>query len=789
MPYHRLRRARTGPNQAPRAGAWRVVPLLAAALIVIAAMVVVADRARQRADRARQAQVVMERLRAHSQRLDAITWHSLATQRHAAPAQDVADGVATYRGVAMDLRALRGLGVPRRRLAAIEEPLGAIYGFGIQSIMVSRRDPAASRRIVTTQFSPALGRLGTNISAAARAQGDAARDAQLQMREGWIGSLLAGLLLLTLLGWRLHRIQRSAAVVDEARSVERHAEQRLRALVRHSSDVVVVIDRSAKVRWIAESVRGMLGHEPADLVDTPVGDLLHPEEAHRALRLLEDAVHGTATRGGVASVRLRTADGGYKHVEVVADNLLEDPDIAGVLLNLRDVSDRLELEDQLRHQAFHDNLTGLPNRALFDDRVTQALARLRRHGDQAAVVFIDLDDFKAVNDSLGHAVGDELLRETAGRLEATLRAQDTAARLGGDEFAVLVEELVDEHEAWAVAERIRVALAAPITVGGRSLTPSASIGVACPDASATADTVLGNADVAMYEAKQRGKGRVVAFETAMRERVTERLSLIADLETALERDELVLDYQPVIELKTGEITGVEALVRWEHPVRGRLPPDRFIGLAEASGQIVPIGLWVLETACAQLRRWETERPEAATLEMNVNVSTRQLADPGFPASVRHTLERTGVAAQRLTLEITEYLLLDDSELMQRQLRELKDYGVRLAVDDFGTGYSALSYLQTFPIDVLKIDRSFVSGIDLDAEKARLVQGIVEIGNNLNLRVVTEGIEQPGEAALLRDIDSEFGQGYLFSRPVDAVALAALLASGIPVRPPLEAETP
>jgi diguanylate cyclase (GGDEF)-like protein/PAS domain S-box-containing protein len=765
-----------------------VVPLFACALAVIAGMLLMADRSREAADRARQAQVVMEHIRGQSLRLDAITWRSLGTQRSSAPPKAIADGVAAYRDVASGLRALRRLGVPRSRIAQIENPLGTTYGLGIRTIVASRRDPASSRRIATTAFSPALDRLNETIAAAAREQGESARAAQLRTRVGWLGSLVVGLMLLGLLGWRGHRIQRRSAVAEQARDDERRGEQRLRALVRHSSDVVVVIDPTSKVRWLAESVHGMLGYEPAELLDRAISDLVHPEEAHRAMRLLEDAVRRPG-RFGTVSLRLRAADGGYRHVEVIADNLLADPDIDGILLNLRDVTERRALEDQIRHQAFHDSLTGLPNRSLFDDRLNQALVRLRRHGDRIAVIFIDLDDFKNVNDSLGHAVGDELLRTTSERLEATLRAQDTAARLGGDEFAVLVEELEHEDHAAEIAERLRLALQEPVTIGGRRLTPSASIGIASPEPTATTDEVLGNADVAMYVAKERGKGQVIRFEPVMRERVVERLNLTADLGTAVADGQFFLEYQPLVDLSTDAITGVEALIRWAHPTRGRVAPDQFIALAESTGHIVPIGLWVLETACAQLRGWESERPEAVDLEMSVNVSIRQIADPAFPADVREILARTGVAPERLTLEITEYLLVDDSELMQRQLGDLKDIGVRLAVDDFGTGYSALSYLQAFPIDALKIDRSFVSGIHLDAEKARLVQGIVEIGHNLNLRVVTEGIEQPGEAALLRDIRSGYGQGFLFSRPVAPAAITQLLADGHLALPTPDLETP
>jgi diguanylate cyclase (GGDEF)-like protein len=404
--------------------------------------------------------------------------------------------------------------------------------------------------------------------------------------------------------------------------------------------------------------------------------------------------------------------------------------------------------------------------------------RLRRSGGFAAAMFVDLDDFKTVNDGLGHAAGDELLQAIGQRLQETLRAQDTAARLGGDEFAVLLEDLVDEAEAITIAERVRQALKPPLSIAGHLFAPSASIGVACPGSQDTAEELLRNADVAMYAAKDRGKAQVAGFEDAMRLQVVERVELTAELGTALARDELVLDYQPLIALRDGTIAGFEALIRWEHPTRGRLAPDRFIGLAESTGLIVPIGAWVVHTACAQLRRWQDEHPSVENLKIGVNISAHQLTDGMLPAAVRAALHDAGIAPHQLTLEITEGLLVEDGERIQRQLRELKQIGVRLAVDDFGTGYSALSYLRSFPLDVLKIDRSFVAGIDHDPDRARLVRDIVEMAHNLGLTVVTEGIEEAGEAALVAELQSDYGQGYWFSRPVDPAAVGRLLAGGL-----------
>jgi diguanylate cyclase (GGDEF)-like protein/PAS domain S-box-containing protein len=755
--------------------------LVAAALAVIAAMLVMADVARRDADRARQAQVVVERVRSSSMQLTALTWRSIATATTHSP-PDVGTAIGAYAEVGRSLRGLRRLGVARERMRDVEQRVGDAYSIGVNAQILARADPAAARRMALTTFTDAVGRVDAAVTRAVRRQGDVARAAQRRTRIAGAGSLAIGLILLSLLAWWLHRMRRGAALAEHARAVERRGEERLRALVRHSSDVVAVIDASSTVRWVAESAQRMLGYEPGALVGRQIAELVHRDDAGRAARFLADAA-GEAGRVGTVSLRLRGADGAYRQLEAIADNRLADPLIDGILLNLRDVSERLALEERLRHQAFHDSLTGLANRALFEDRLAHALARVRRHGGRVAVLFVDLDDFKTVNDSLGHAVGDELLKATARRLEDALRAHDTAARLGGDEFAALLEDLSDEAQAVEVAERVRRALEPALTIGGRRLAPSASIGVAYPDAGASADDVLRNADLAMYAAKDRGKAQVARFESAMHEQVVERLELGGELGSALANEELALVYQPLVDLQTGAITGVEALLRWDHPTRGRLMPDRFIALAESTGAIVPIGRWVLRAACAQVRRWEGVAPGALELTVSVNVSTRQLADHAFVGHVRDALAEAGLAPHRLTLEITERVLVDDSDVTQRQLRELKEIGIELAVDDFGTGYSALSYMRSFPVDVLKIDRSFVSGIDADPEKAGLVRGIVEMGHSLRLKIVTEGIEEPGEAQLLRDLRSDFGQGFLFARPLEADSIRALLEESLPFAAP------
>ena len=755
-----------------------MLAVLACAIAVIAAMLAMADRAQDRAARARESQVYIERVRAAGVRVDALTWRTIATSRNGTPASVVADGLAVYRDVNRNLREMRRLGVPSERMDEVESRIGDAYGIGLKALSLSRVDHAAARRLAREQFAPAMARVDAAVVRAAARQRADARAAGVRGRLGLLGSLLSGVGLLALLAWRTHRNERRNALAEQARAVERRGERRLHALVRHSSDVVAVVDAPGTIRWLADSVRPMLGYEPAALLGTPLTALVHPEDTGPVASFLEEAA-GARGRARMLSVRVAAAGGGDRPIEMIADNHLSDPVIDGILLNVRDVSERVALEEKLRHQAFHDALTGLANRALFEDRLGQALIRVARHGGHSAVLFVDLDDFKTVNDSLGHAAGDALLRAIAGRLDEAVRAGDTVARLGGDEFAVLMDNLETPEQALELAERVGRALAPPLELAGREVTPSASIGVACARAGASADEILRNADVAMYAAKERGKAQVAAFDPEMHEQVVERLELTAELATAVERGELVLQYQPIVDLGDGSVAGVEALVRWDHPTRGRLAPDRFIGLAESSGLIVPVGEWVLRSAAEQLRAWDALDPDRPPVGMSVNVSTRQIAEPGFPATVAATLAATGVAPRRLTLEITEHLLIEDRDHMMRQLNALRAVGVRLAVDDFGTGYSALSYLQSFPIEELKIDRAFVAGLGADGERASLVSAIIQMGHSLHLKVVSEGIEDPAEAELLRDLGSDYGQGYLFSRPVDAPEIDALLG-GLPV---------
>jgi diguanylate cyclase (GGDEF)-like protein/PAS domain S-box-containing protein len=448
-------------------------------------------------------------------------------------------------------------------------------------------------------------------------------------------------------------------------------------------------------------------------------------------------------------------------------------EIVGRVWSFSDVTERRRLEDELAHQAFHDPLTDLPNQALFRDRVNHALERVVCKGGALAVLFVDLDNFKNVNDSLGHGAGDELLVAVASRVRGCLRAADTAARLGGDEFAILLEDTTPS-DALDVAERVIAVLSRPFVLGGREVFASASIGVAFNDGDVRGDQLLRNADLAMYTAKSRGKGRTEVFEPRMHAAAVERLEVEADLRRAIERGQLRLAYQPIVDLASGGVVSVEALVRWAHPTKGLLPPSSFVILAEETGLIHEIGREVLRTACTQARAWQLDPATPQRLTVSVNLSPRQVLHEGLVDDVATALSASGLDPAALVLEMTEGAMVQDVEATVRVLKALKAMGVRLAVDDFGTGYSSLSYLQRFPIDVLKIDRSFVTRVDCGPEESALARAIVKLAQTLQLTSLAEGVETEAQARWLREAGCELAQGYLFGAPMEATLLTSAL---------------
>ncbi|MBA3498615.1 MAG: EAL domain-containing protein, partial [Gemmatimonadales bacterium] len=554
-----------------------------------------------------------------------------------------------------------------------------------------------------------------------------------------------------------------------AETAARQNEARFRSLVQHSSDVILTTRADGTIRFVSPSAARVFGYDPAAMLRQTVPELLHPEDRERAAAFFRDAARGPGITGPV-EWRFRQTDGSWLHAEILATNLLRDATVKGIVLNTRDVSDRRRLEEQLIHQAFHDPLTGLANRALFRDRVSHALAVAQRRGHQITVLFLDLDDFKTVNDSLGHGEGDRLLIAAAERFLACARSADTVARLGGDEFAILIEG-ADGRE--GLPDRLAAAMSHPFSLSGNQVRVTASIGVASASGNDTADDLLRNADVAMYAAKRRGKGRAATYEQRMYADLRERLDLEAALRTAVESHELTLHYQPIVHLQSGAIYGVEALLRWEHPQFGRLLPQHFVPLAEETGLIVPLGAWVLGEACRQVQAWRLAYPQLQ-LAVSINISGHQLQSAGLADALRQTLTSSGVEPSAVVLEITESVLMQQTDSALERLQELKALGVRLAIDDFGTGYSSLSYLQRFPIDILKIAKPFVEDVGQGADRSALARAIIGLGDTLRLQTIAEGIELAEQRAALVELGCSLGQGHHFWPALSAAALEELL---------------
>ena len=566
----------------------------------------------------------------------------------------------------------------------------------------------------------------------------------------------------------------SRAVEDELSA----AEAKYRALVESLPAVVYTSSLGRAGRWsyVSPRITDLLGFTPEEWLADP--DIwfhqVHPDD--RPEQLLEEAAARESGEPLEAEYRMLTRSG--KTIWVRDEAVVVENDdgrplfIQGVLV---DITRRKELESQLRHQTFHNSLTGLANRALFLDRVDHAIARHNRTRTPITILLLDIDDFKVVNESLGHAAGDALLVELATRLRRCLRPGDTVARIGGDEFSVLLED-VDVDGARAVAERVMQATLDTVMLRGREVTPRVSVGIAEAGNDERSDELLRKADVAMYAAKGLGKRCHQTFDPDVHAAVLDRHALGADLEQAVERGELVVHYQPIVELATGRVTSLEALVRWQHPQRGLLLPDGFIRIAEETGAIVALGRWVLNEACRQTKAWQDELPERTPVSVSVNLSPRQVRDRNLVADVDRALTESGLAPEHLVLEITENILLEQSNGVVETLNALKERGVRIAIDDFGTGYSNLGYLRELPIDILKISKPFVDGVGKDdPEGSALARSIIKLGDNLKMQTVAEGIELEGQLSDLQRLGCHSGQGFLLARPVEPPRVVTMMS--------------
>jgi diguanylate cyclase (GGDEF)-like protein/PAS domain S-box-containing protein len=554
---------------------------------------------------------------------------------------------------------------------------------------------------------------------------------------------------------------------DEALSRELRAaglvEARYASLIRNASDVIMITDVKGGLRFVSPAAEHTIGRHPDELIGRNLLDLWGGSDQERLAAFLAEVAASSGRPVGPVELALSSSSGRCT-MEAVGSNLLADPAVGGLALNFRDVSERKVLEEQLSQLAFHDPLTLLANRNLFRNRVEHALALAQRSDRRVAVLFLDLDNFKNVNDSHGHGAGDRLLQTAAQRLIMCTRATDTVARLGGDEFAILLEGITSPADVEHIAAMIIDLFRAPLTLDSNDVVITASIGVACSEPEDDTEKLLRNADIAMYSAKAAGKGRYVAFHTSMQEQLHARVRLVQDIHRAAEaKDQFFLEFQPIVDLTSRELLGVETLVRWQHPERGLVMPGEFIAAAEESGQIVEIGKWVLRDACRQIRGWQGSIAAGGAVRVAVNVSGRHLQQPDFINDVRQALEESGLEPGNLVIELTESTIMHNTESNLEKFQELKKLGVRLSIDDFGTGYSSLSYLHRFPIDILKIDRSFVSRLTESGEGPELARAVVMLGETLGLETIAEGIEHEEQVMQLLELGCVAGQGFLFAR--------------------------
>jgi diguanylate cyclase (GGDEF)-like protein/PAS domain S-box-containing protein len=538
---------------------------------------------------------------------------------------------------------------------------------------------------------------------------------------------------------------------------------------------VIATDIEGKVLYWNRAAEDLYGYSSEEALGRRLRDLtLSEESSDLADEIASELRAGRAWSG---ETLLRRKDGSRVPVFDTTTPLFDDRgNLAGMIGISTDISERKALEGELEHRASHDPLTGLPNRHAFVDRLSHALRRTRRRKDSTdvGVLFMDLDGFKTINDSLGHGAGDRLLVAVARRIDDQLRSEDVLARFGGDEFAVLLENVVDTSEAIRVARRIAEALRKPFTVSDHRVTVSTSVGIALGSVRTTdPEEMLRDADNAMYKAKEQGPGRYKVFDPAMQARAQERLRLEAELRRAVEQEEFVLHYQPIVSLRDGSMVGFEALLRWRHPKKGLQQPSAFLPLAEEKDLVLPIDGWVLQEACRQARLWEADYPSASLVAM-VNLSSRQLEGGGLASSIEEALRQAALKVHTLSLDINERVLLKASEDNVRTLEDLKKMGIRLQLDDFGTGYSSISYLKRFPVDGVKIDKSFVEGLGEDTTDMALVQTIIDLCHTLGLEVLAEGIETPEQAALLKELGCDLGQGYYFARPLPSDKFAEWL---------------
>ncbi len=648
-----------------------------------------------------------------------------------------------------------------------------VMSAGRQWILIQIGDFDEAKQVDFQEVSPQFDLMQHQVQIAIEAEDKWAQGVALRARNELLAAAILAATAILILFLRLQRQEHIGQLEETERNALRESEERFRALTEQSTDIILIADPSGQIKYASPSVHTVLAVHGHTLVGTNVIDLVHPDDFAKTMSTGQRSViYG---QNPIDEFRLRHADGRWLHFECVVRNLIQHKNIGGIVYNARDITERKHAQEKLLFNATHDALTGLPNRALFLGRLQSVVDRMKRHPHpSAAVLFIDIDDFKVVNDCYGHATGDVLIKEVSNRLRACMRSDGTIARMGGDEFTVLVEDVTDPSDPIRVAERIQSSFTQPFLLEGVEIFKSASIGIALTSPETSAEAVLQNADIAMYRAKDQGKACSELFDRTMHEQVMSLLLLEAKLRSALQHEELTLHYQPIVAVDTGAVQGFEALLRWEPSGSNSIPPSTFVPVAEQCGLIVPISVWVLKMACLEAASWRKRYPTDPPLYVGINISSKHFSHAGFIGHVKDALEESAVDPGCITIELTESLAMNDVAATGQTMAQLRTLGVKLSIDDFGTGYSSLSYLRRFPVDTLKIDQSFVK--TMDAENYAIVKTIVGLARNLDLKVVAEGVETIEQRQLLALAGCGSAQGYLFAEPMPAKSVGAFIES-------------
>ncbi len=756
-----------GKHQLPRS-----TPLVAALLVAMTTATLIVGL-NQRVNRSAEVKHLLTDTEAELSQISILEWQAIA--RKELDTKSLSELQSARDRAAQTLKQLNSLDLEEHKLKKFFQ-LYAQYNqaIGTEFKLISAGQIAQAIAIEERLVDPAYKLLEAEIS---QLESIYSQQEELAKDKAIYGSALALFISTGVIGfllWRFAQVQQMTelALAKQKNLIE--SEERFRALVQNASEVILVVNADWTINYISGSVEALLCCCPENLVGSNILNLFSQENKALMQNFLVECLHHPTKP--LLELYVQCGQEQWRYVEIVGNNFIENSSVGGIVLTLRDISDRKRAVEELRHNAYHDALTNLPNRTLFTERLEQAVKRAKTEDGYAfALLFLDLDRFKIVNDSLGHAIGDELLVATARRLESCLRQGDTIARFGGDEFGILLDDIEKCDRAISVAQRIATSLASPFKLNGNEVFISTSIGIALGSKDVGwLDDILRNADIAMYRAKALGKDRYEVFDRAMHTQIVKRLQLENDLRRAIEQQEFRVYYQPIVLLETGEITGFEALVRWQHPERGFVSPAEFIPLAEETGLIVAIGEQVVRQACQQTRAWHEQFPHMTPLTISVNLSVKQLQHAQLIEQIDQILQQTNLSPLSLRLEITESLLMKNDEPVHKILSQLKSLGILLYLDDFGTGYSSLSHLHCFPIDTLKIDRCFVNRMTANDQGLEIVQAIAQMAHALGMDVVAEGVETPSQLFRLAELNCKYGQGYLFSQPLEAEAATDLI---------------